>query len=93
MDILAVDSNNRIYNIEIQRSDRGADAKRARYNSSLIDANMTEAGDKYDALTETYVIFITENDVLKAGLTNLSCCTASSRKPVNHSVMKLILFI
>ncbi|MDB6477532.1 hypothetical protein PMN53_09210, partial [Blautia wexlerae] len=27
-----------------------------------------EAGDKYDALTETYVIFITENDVLKAGL-------------------------
>ena len=68
LDILAVDSNNRIYNIEIQRSDRGADAKRARYNSSLIDANMTEAGDKYDALTETYVIFITENDVLKAGL-------------------------
>ena len=68
LDILAVDSNNRIYNIEIQRSDRGADAKRARYNSSLIDANITEAGDKYDTLTETYVIFITENDVLKAGL-------------------------
>ena len=68
LDILAVDSNNRIYNIEIQRSDRGADAKRARYNSSLIDANITEAGDKYDALTETYVIFITENDVLKSGL-------------------------
>ena len=68
LDILAVDSNNRIYNIEIQRSDRGADAKRARYNSSLIDANITEAGDKYDALTETYVIFITENDILKAGL-------------------------
>ena len=68
LDILAVDTNNRTYNIEIQRSDRGADAKRARYNSSLIDANITEAGDKYDALTETYVIFITENDVLKAGL-------------------------
>ena len=67
LDILAVDTNNRTYNIEIQRSDRGAGAKRARYNSSLIDANITEAGDKYDALTETYVIFITENDVLKAG--------------------------
>ena len=25
------------------------------------------------ALTETYVIFITENDVLKAGTSNLSC--------------------
>ena len=68
LDILAVDTNNRTYNIEIQRSDRGAGAKRAKYNSSLIDANITEAGDKYDALTETYVIFITENDVLKSGL-------------------------
>lgn len=68
LDILAVDGNNRIYNIEIQRSDHGAGVKRARYNSSLIDANITEAGNKYDALTETYVIFITENDILKAGL-------------------------
>ena len=59
LDILAVDRQNQVYNIEIQRSDRGAGAKRARYNSSLIDANITEAGDKYDALTETYVIFIT----------------------------------
>ena len=39
-----------------------------RYNSSLLDANLTDAGDDYDALNETYVIFITENDVLKAGL-------------------------
>ena len=42
--------------------------KSARYNSSLLDANLTDAGDDYDALNETYVIFITENDVLKAGL-------------------------
>ena len=56
------------YNIEVQRSDRGASEKRARYNSSLLDANLTDAGDDYDALNETYVIFITENDVLKAGL-------------------------
>ena len=28
----------------------------------------SSAGDDYDALNETYVIFITENDVLKAGL-------------------------
>ena len=33
-----------------------------------MDANLTDAGDDYDALNETYVIFITENDVLKAGL-------------------------
>ena len=37
LDILAVDTNNHPYNIEIQRSDRGAVAKRARYNSSLMN--------------------------------------------------------
>ena len=68
LDILAVDHENRAYNVEVQRSDSGAVAKRARYNSSLLDANLTRKGDAYDALHETYVIFITENDVLRGGL-------------------------
>jgi len=68
LDILATDAANRAYNIEIQRNDRGAGVKRARYNSGLMDANITEPGEHYDHLNETYVIFITENDVLKAGL-------------------------
>lgn len=68
LDILAVDTEKRVYNIEIQRSDKGAGVKRARYNSSLIDANVTEPGEKYENLCESYVIFITENDMMKAGL-------------------------
>lgn len=68
LDILAVDSHNRVFNVEVQRSDRGAGATRARYNSALIDANVTEPGDQYEDLNETFVIFITENDVMKAGL-------------------------
>ena len=67
LDILAVDEANRVYNIEVQRSDKGAGVKRARYNSSLIDANVTEPGDEYEKLNETYVIFITEHDVLGGG--------------------------
>lgn len=67
LDILATDEAGRVYNIEVQRSDKEAGAKRARYNSSLIDANITEPGDNYENLNETYVIFITEHDVLKAG--------------------------
>ena len=54
--------------VEIQRSDYGAGVKRARYNSSQIDANVTEPGEQYEALKESYVIFITENDVLGKGL-------------------------
>lgn len=68
LDILAVDEQSRVYNIGVQRSDRGASEKRARYNSSLLDANLTSSGADYAALNETYVIFITENDVLKQGL-------------------------
>lgn len=68
LDILAVDVEERVYNIEIQRNDKGAGVKRARYNSSLIDANLTEPGEKYENLSESYVIFITENDIMKAGL-------------------------
>ena len=67
LDIFALDKNGHAYNIEVQRKDGGAVAKRARYNSSLIDAHMTFPGDDYEALADTYVIFITEHDVLKAG--------------------------
>lgn len=67
LDILAVDTTGRVYNIEVQHSDKGAGVKRARYNSSLIDANVTEPGDEYEKLNETYVIFITEHDVLGGG--------------------------
>ena len=68
LDVFATDSTGKVYNIEVQRSDRGAVAKRARYNAALIDANITEPGDEYQALNECYVIFITENDVIGEGL-------------------------
>ncbi len=65
LDIYAVDSCGRKLNLEIQRADWGAGAKRARYHSSLMDANITNPGDEFEHLAETYVIFITENDILK----------------------------
>ena len=34
----------------------------------MLDANLTSPSDRYDALGKTYVIFITERDVLKEGL-------------------------
>ena len=39
----------------------------ARYHSSIIDANVLNAGDDFELLPESYVIFITENDVLGKG--------------------------
>ena len=51
-----------------KKADSGAKPKRARYNSSLMDANAILPGDDTELLPETYVIFITENDVLQGNL-------------------------
>lgn len=67
LDVLATDSTGQKYNIEIQRADKGAGRKRARYNSSMMDANLLNKGEGFDALPETFVIFITENDVIGKG--------------------------
>ena len=67
LDVKATDSTGKIYDIEIQRADKGAGAERARYNSAIIDANLLVSGEKTEKLPETYVIFITEKDVLGTG--------------------------
>ena len=68
LDILATDSTGAKLNVEIQRSDKGAGRKRARYNSSMMDANLLKKGEDFDQLPETWVIFITENDVMGKGV-------------------------
>jgi predicted transposase/invertase (TIGR01784 family) len=64
LDVYAVDGNGQHYNVEVQRRDSGAGAKRARYHSALLDSNILDVGEDFNNLPETYVIFITENDVL-----------------------------
>ena len=66
-DVFARDSEGREYDIEIQRADDGAEPKRARYNSALMDANALKSGEDIGKLRDTYVIFITENDVMGRG--------------------------
>ena len=67
-DVIAVDSNGKIYNVEIQRADEGANPKRARFNASLIDSREVAKGTEYQDFPEIWVIFITENDILGGGL-------------------------
>lgn len=68
LDILATDSTGAKLNVEVQRSDKRAGRKRAIYNSSMMDANLLKKGEDFDKLPETWVIFITENDVMGKGL-------------------------
>lgn len=84
LDILAVNADNRVYNIEIQRSDKGAGVKRARYNSSLIDANVTEPGEKYENLCESHIIYVNsqikDESALGKLMHDFSCTDAKDMK-------------
>ena len=66
-DVFARDSRDREYDIEIQRAKDGSEPRRARYNSALMDANALKSGEDFGKLRDTYVIFITETDVMKRG--------------------------
>lgn len=68
LDVRVQDGTGRVFDVEIQRADKGAGAKRARHNGSLIDANSLRRNVDPAMLPEVYIIFITENDVLKKGL-------------------------
>ena len=65
LDVHAVDSAKKEFDVEIQRKDAGAGAKRARHNSSLLDAHILKPGDDMEDIPDSYVIFITENDVMQ----------------------------
>ena len=65
LDVHAVDNTDKEFDVEIQRKDAGAGAKRARHNSSLLDAHILKSGDDTENIPDSYVIFITENDVMK----------------------------
>lgn len=67
LDAYGTDSMGRKYDIEVQRGNEGACVLRARYHASVIDIENLGSGDNFEALPDTYIIFITENDVLGHG--------------------------
>lgn len=67
LDAYATDSTGKKYDLEVQRSDNGADPHRARYHSSVMDVENLDEKQDYRELPDTYVIFITEKDYYKAG--------------------------
>ena len=68
IDIYARDSDGKIYDVEVQRADRGADFHRARFHSSMIDTRMLRGSQNFKDIHDSYVIFITENDIIGEGL-------------------------
>ena len=68
MDCVARDSTRKQFDVEIQQDNEGASPKRARYQSGLMDMNTLNPGQDFEELPESYVIFITRDDILGYGL-------------------------
>ena len=66
-DVFATDTKGKLYNIEVQRADSGAIPERARYNSVMLDYHELKKQEKFKELPESFVIFITEKDVIGDG--------------------------
>lgn len=84
LDIRAV-FDGKIVNIEIQRADSGAGIRRARRNSSYMDASQEDIGKYGENLAETYVIFITEKDKFRCHLPmyHVERCVMETGQPVD----------
>ncbi len=66
MDIVATLSDGKIVNIEMERSIENATPLRARYHASILDSSKSYPKQKWHKLSEMYVIFICEKDVLRS---------------------------
>lgn len=69
LDILAEDSQGKLHNLEIQRSETIDHARRTRFYGSMIDSEYLMKGMEYSKLPDTHIIYVSETDLWKAGCT------------------------
>lgn len=67
MDVFTIGNYGIHRDLEIENSEEGANPKRARFYSSIIDMNSLLKSVDYQKLPETCVIFFAEHDVLQQG--------------------------
>lgn len=67
LDVHAREPNGTEYDIEVERSRDRAEPRRARYHQSAMDVESLGAREDFSRLPETYVIFITEEDIFGRG--------------------------
>ena len=62
LDCVIRDTRGKLFDLEIQQESEGASPRRTRYHSGLLDMNTLEAGQDFEELPESCVIFITRAD-------------------------------
>ena len=62
IDIHAIDGNGVHFDVEVQRNEKGSDARRARFNAGMMDSRMLRKKQEFKELKDRYVIFICQHD-------------------------------
>ena len=83
LDVYVNDSENTVYDIEMQTTKQKELPKRTRYYQGMIDLNSIQKGMDYSELKKTYVIFICLKDVFGK---NLPVYTFNSICEQDHSI-------
>ena len=83
LDVYVNDSENTVYDIEMQTTKQKELPKRTRYYQGMIDLNSIQKGMDYSELKKTYVIFICLKDVFGK---NLPIYTFNSICEQDHSI-------
>ncbi len=76
-DVYFEDDEQRVYDIELQRTDTLELPLRSRYYQGMIDLEYLETGRKYKELPDSYIIFLCTFDLFKLGYHKYSfvpCC-------------------
>ena len=87
-----VEDENKIYNIEMQVTNKKELAKRTRYYQAMIDLNTIEKGETYNKLKESYIIFICTFDPFNKGLSKYSfenICNEDNKIKLNDGTKKI----
>ena len=66
-DVCVETTEGKLYDVEIQISDKHNLERRMRYYQSMLDASTTRSGTEYENLPDTYIIFICDFDYFEEG--------------------------
>ena len=87
-----IEDGNRVFDLEMQTTDKRNLPKRSRYYQGMIDLNTIEKGENYKKLKESYVIFICTFDPFhqeKAQYTFENFCIEDKELKLNDGAKKI----
>ena len=94
LDIYVEDSENTVYNAEMQTVENRNIPKRTRYYQGMIDLNILEKGENYKSLKKSFVIFICTFDLFGKGrhiYTFENRCIHDTSLSLGDDTIKIIL--